>query len=218
MTVNQQILALGLEPLEDGTPCDPPDVFAKADGFSISVAASKVNEYIQVLIGAVNGTTRNFEGHDVTVDDVNAVLSDAGENGQTEGHIWITGNATAEVDCWADPEVAFWGPIDLTPTLEPDGTIKVKPDAGSFGADDPCCGDVDPAQIAEVVESDEQKVATMPMNFTSVGTLAMTLTEVDISKAGIVIHGTMAVVTTSAMNVGKTRKAAYWMMEPAGGG
>lgn len=217
MTVNQQVLALGLEPLEDGTPCDPPDVFAKADGFSISVGAAKVQEYIDALKAAINGTTREFEGHDVTVDNVDAVLSDAGENSQADGHIWISGNATAEVDCWADPEVEFWGPIDLDPSLDSDGTIKVKPHAGSFDADDPCCGDVDPAQIASVIEAEEQRVATMPTSFTKVGQLLLTLTEVDISRAGIVIHGTMDVVTLRAMNVGKTRRAAYWAMEPAGG-
>jgi hypothetical protein len=216
MTVNQQVLALGLEPLGDGTPCDPPDVFAKADGFSISVAASKVQGYIDALKAAINGTTREFEGHDVTVDNVDAALADPGEHSQSDGHIWITGKATAEVDCWEDPEVEFWGPIDLVPSLDPDGTIKVRPDAGSFGADDPCCGDVDPAQIASVIEAEEQRVATMPTNFTKVGQLVMTLTEVDISRAGIVIHGTMDVLTVRAMNVGKTRRAAYWAMEPAG--
>ena len=126
--------------------------------------------------------------------------------------------ATAEVDCWEDPEVDFDGSVTLVPSLESDGTIKVTADAGVFTADDPCCGDVDPADIAAVVEGDSRSVGNLPTDFSGVGQLALTVDSCDISTAGIVIHGGMTVLTTSQLSAGMTKRRSFWHLEPAGGG
>jgi hypothetical protein len=219
LTLGQKILALQIGKITDGRPCDTPDEFAKTTGFSISAAASEVETQISALITANNGTTREMQGYPVTVDQLTAKLSDPGENGQAEGHIWITGRATAEVDCWADAEVNFWGPVTLKPRMDPDGTLFVSADAGGFGADDPCCADVDPADIAAEIEGDERQIAKLPPTFTDVGTLKLTANECVIFKAGIIIHGGLELLTNQALAAsGVEKKAAHWLNERAGGG
>ena len=209
-TVAQQVLALQLEPLADGTPCDTPDVFARASGFSIAVSAGRVNEELEGLESDNEGTVREMQGHNVTLSSLELTLA--------EGHIQVNGMATAEVDCWADPEVNFAGPVTLKPSLEPDGTIKVSADAGTFTADDPCCADVDPQDIADVIEGDSRAIGNLPTNFAGVGQLNLSVDACDIHLAGIVIHGGVTVTTTRQMHAGAKQRRAYWFTEPAGGG
>ena len=217
-TLAQKILALQIEPRNDGTACDDPDEFARTTGFSISAAAVVVDASIQKLITANNGTTREMQGYPVTISDLTAALSDPGENSQSSGHIWITGLATAEVDCWEDAEVNFWGAVFLKPRMDADGTLFVSADAGGFGADDPCCADVDPDDIAAEIEGDEERIAKLPPKFTNIGDLKMTADECVISKAGIIIHGSLELATNQALNASALEKTLYWFNEPAGGG
>ena len=212
------MLALQLEPLGDGTPCDVPDVFARATGFSVAVAAVRVNEELEALENDNEGSVREMQGHDVTLSRLELSLADAGDHGQAAGHVWVDGMATASVDCWADPDVDFEGPVTLVPSLDPDGTIKVTADAGTFTADDPCCADVDPQDIADVIEGDSRPIGNLPTNFSGVGQLALTVDACDISTAGIVIHGGLTVVTNSQLHAGAKQRRAYWFTEPAGGG
>jgi len=217
-TVAQQVLALQIEPLGDTTPCDTPDVFARTTGFSIAVAAVKVRQVLDGLESDNEGSVREMQGHDVTLSRLDLSLADPGEHGQPGGHVWVDGTATASVDCWADPEVDFSGPVTLVPALDPDGTITVTADAGTFTADDPCCADVDPQDIADVIEGDSRAVGRMPTDFSGVGQLTLTVDACDISRAGIVIHGGLAVVTNRQLHAGAARRRAYWFTEPAAGG
>ena len=78
--------------------------------------------------------------------------------------------------------------------------------------------DVDPQDIADVIEGDSRPVGNLPTNFSGVGQLTLTVDACDISTAGIVIHGGLAVVTNSQLHAGAKQRRAYWFTEPAGGG
>jgi hypothetical protein len=220
-TLAQQVLALQLEPLGDATPCDAPDVFATNTGFSLAVAAVEVNPKLESITSANNGLHEDAggSGYDVTVSNLAGVLSDPGEHGQADGHVWITGDAEVHVDCWADPDIEFWGPVFLSPHEDIDEQLFFTADVGNFGADDPCCADVDPGQIAALVQGQESERIPMPKDFSGVGELDLTFTEADIFAAGIVVHGGLTVVTAHALHASSLRRAlAFWIGEQAGGG
>jgi len=216
-TLAGQALALQLEPLGDGTLCDAPDMFAQADGFSIAIAAVKVNEMMQVLLDNSEGD-RTVQGYDMTVNDLTGVLENASDHGQSEGHVWIQGNVDVEVDCWFDPNIEFEGPIFLDPSMDGDGNLLFTARAGGFTADDPCCADVDPADIADLISGEQSTPVKMPTNFTNVGELTLGVTNAVISSAGIVVHGTLVVVTSSELHASAVRKTLIWFNEMAGGG
>ncbi|HEY3381250.1 MAG TPA: hypothetical protein VGK32_05740 [Vicinamibacterales bacterium] len=215
-TVSQQVLALQIEPV--GGACDTPDVFTGTSGFAVSVNRDKVNATIQPVIAAENGRTRNIQGHDVEVHDLTADLSDPGEHGQAVGHVWIAGQATVHIQCWPDAHINFSGPLTLTPEMQPDGGIKFHAHAGGFTADDPKCASVDPGQIAALIEADDYPPITgLPSNFTGVGRITITVNATDIFRAGIVIKGDLAVITTHTLQASDIQHSTYWDNEPAGG-
>ena len=216
-TVAQQALALQLEPLSDGTPCDAPDVFSQADGFSIAISAVEVNAILQPIL-AGNLGDRHAAGYDMTVNHLNGTLSNADEHGQTAGHIWIQGDTDVHVDCWPDPNVAFEGPVFLSPSMDVDGKLVFTAHAGGFTADDPCCGDVNPADIAALIEGDQSTPVKMPTDFANIWHATLGVTDAVISSAGVVVHGTLTVVTSSALHASAIRKTLYWFNEMAGGG
>jgi hypothetical protein len=213
-TLAGQALALQLEPL--GIPCDAPDMFAQSDGFSIAIAAVKVNEMMQVILDNNEGD-RTVQGYDMTVNDLTGVLENASDHGQSEGHVWIQGNVDVEVDCWFDPNIDFEGPIFLDPSMDGDGNLLFTARAGGFTADDPCCADVDPADIADLIEGEQSTPVKMPTNFANVGELTLGVTSAVISSAGIVVHGTLVVVTSSELHASAVRKTLIWFNEMAGG-
>jgi hypothetical protein len=214
-TVNQQVLALQLVPLTDGTPCDVPDVFAKDTGFSVAIAAVEVQPMLD-SITAANIGDHHIQGYDVTVTDLVGTLSDPGEHGQPNGHIWIDGTTEVHVDCWPDPEVDFWGPIFLDPELV-DGQLIFTANAGEFGGDDPCCGDVDPAQLADLITGTQSTPVRFPQNFSGVGEYNLTVDSADIFKSGVVIHGSLAVITNHALHAAALLRTLYWFNDRLGG-
>lgn len=217
VNVAQQALGLQIEPRGDGTPCDAPDHFARADGFSVAIAKVEVDRLMQPIL--VNNTgNKNLQGYDMTVNHLNGTLSDPNTHSQPKGHIWVNGDVDVHVDCWADPNVVFEGPVFLTPTTNVNGELIFEADAGGFTADDPCCGDVDPADIETLIEGEQSTPVKLPTDFTNIGRVTMTATEAEIFAAGIVVHGTLAVTTNSQASAAKKRKMAYWFSEMAGGG
>jgi hypothetical protein len=217
-TVAQAVLALQLEPRNDGTVCDTPDVFAGTTGFAIAVADVEVNRMLEPIVEGAKGD-RTVEGYDMTVHDLTATLSDPGTHGEARGHIWIEGGTEVHVDCWFDPDIDFWGPVFLVPEMDADGRIVFRADAGGFGADDPCCADVDPAQIAALIEGEQSAPVLLPRNFSGVGELSLGVTGAEIFAAGVVVQGTLDVLTTHALKAsGVGRKMRFWASEPAAGG
>lgn len=215
-TVNQQALALQLEPVGDGTPCDTPDVFTQSTGFAIAISAKESNVLIQPITQANLGD-RNVDGHDITMNNLNATLSDPGEHGQTKGHLWISGDFDVHVDCWPDPNITFSGPVFLTPQMNPDGTVIFTAQAGNFSSSDACCANMDPAKIAELIQGKQSTPIVLPTDFSGVGKLALSVTTADIFAAGIVINGTFTITTNSILNMDAIRKTLVWYMDTAGG-
>ncbi len=215
-TLGGQLLALQLE--QQPVPCDTADAFADASQFAVSVDKEKCDSIIQPVIAAENGRHRNIRGHDVEVHDITADLSDPGEHGVANGHIWIAGQATIHIDCWPDSHISFSGPITLTPDKQPDGSYRFTPVAGQFSADDPCCASTDPNEIAQLIQGDDYPpFGGLPAHFAGVGDIDIELTSVDIFKAGIVLRGTLAVITTHSLNASAIQHNTYWASEPAGG-
>jgi len=220
-TVNSQVLALQVEARNDGTLCDTPDVVTGAADFSIAVAAIEVQPKLQTITQSQLGMHDNFagSGHDVDVKTLDGTLSDPGEHGQADGHVWITGSADVSVDCWPDPTIHFSGPVFLDPHTDPDGKLFLTARAGNFDADKPCCGNVDPDTIKNLVAGQESDRFAIPSGFSGVGELTLTFTAARIFAAGLVVDGTLAVLTTHALNAAGVRSSAdWWFGEQAGGG
>jgi hypothetical protein len=220
-TVNSQVLALQVEARNDGTLCDTPDVVTGAADFSIAVAAIEVQPKLQTITQGQLGMHDNFagSGHDVDVKTLDGTLSDPGEHGQADGHVWITGSADVSVDCWPDPTIHFSGPVFLDPHTDPDGKLFLTARAGNFDADKPCCGNVDPDTIKNLVAGQESDRFAIPSGFSGVGELTLTFTAARIFAAGLVVDGTLAVLTTHALDAAGVRSSAdWWFGEQAGGG
>lgn len=217
-TVATQVLALQLE--QQARPCDTPDVFFNGSGFAVSVDLDKCNSIIQPVVAAENGTNQNIQGHNVTLNDITAALANPGDNGVADGHIWLTGEVTVHIDCWPDAHINFSGPITLTPDVDTNGNIKFQAHAGTFQADDPCCGSVDPNAISSFIESQQNypPISGLPSNFAGVGQINITLTNVDIFASGMVIRGDLGVTTTHSLHSGFIKHDAFWFNEPPGGG
>jgi hypothetical protein len=216
-TLGGQLLALEVE--QQPVPCDTVDAFADGSPFAVAVDAEKCNSIVQPVIDAENGKHRNIRGHDVEVHDISATLSDPGEHGVTTGHLWLAGQATIHIDCWPDSHISFSGPITLSPDKQTDGTYRFKPIAGQFAADDPCCASTDPNEIAQLIQGDDYPpFGGLPKDFAGVGEFDIELASVDIFKAGLVLRGTLAVITTHSLRAGVIQHETYWANEPAGGG
>lgn len=219
-TIGSTALALQLEPLDDGTPCDAVDDFVRPDGFSMAIAAIAVRPLLDDVVSQNEGLTRSIQGHDVTVVGISAELADPGAHGQDRGHLWIEGNADVAIDCWPDAGVEFWGPVFLTPVNELDGAVSFDADTGEFGAeDDTSCEDVNPDDIAALIDDQSFRYQRLPTEFGGVGTLQLTVDQVEIFAAGMRLFGGLAITTLSTLGAGsKRRKRAFWGHEAAAGG
>ncbi len=205
-----------LEPLSDGTLCDIPDVFTQPTGFAIAISAGEAN----ALIGPITTSNlgdRTVDGHDITMNHLNATLSDPGTHSQTKGHIWIDGDFDVHVDCWPDPNITFSGPIFLTPEMNSDGTVVFTAEAGNFDSSDACCANLDPAKIASLIQGKQSTPIALPTDFSGVGTLNLAVTSADIFAAGIVVNGTFAITTNSLLNMEASRYTLPWYLDSAGG-
>jgi len=207
------VLALCFEPSADGTPCDPPDHFAQANGFALAVSATRVMELVQPVLDGGEGD-REVEGYDVTVNHIGGSLADIGEHSQTRGHLWIDGDADVHVDCWPDPNVAFWGPIFLRPITQPDHQLVFEAETGGFGADDPCCADVDPSELESLVAGRRSSPFRLPSRFSEVADLTLTATEAELSRAGMVVFGTLEITSAQAAAAAGHGRPAWWSHDP----
>jgi hypothetical protein len=79
---------------------------------------------------------------DATLQKVCIAPSDPDTHDESEGHLWVTGEAEVHIDCWPDPDVSFSGPIFLrAERIEEDGQcgLEVQAVAGDFDVDQSCC-------------------------------------------------------------------------------
>lgn len=133
-----------------GTAADDtaPDNFRGADQLALALSRAKLDETIQEAM-ATEFPGVNNGGSPVSTDEGNATLktlavtpSDPGANGQSEGHLWVSGEAEVHIRCWPDPDVGFSGPIFLrleTTETDTECTALFDPVMGEFDAGQSCC-------------------------------------------------------------------------------
>ena len=133
-----------------GTAADDvaPDDFRGADLLALALSRAVLDASIAE---AIESEFENLDngGHFISTPEGDATLlslsvtpSDAGEHGETEGHLWISGEAEVHIDCWPDPDVSFDGPIFLRLiVVETETTCSAtfKAEMGEFDAGQSCC-------------------------------------------------------------------------------
>ena len=143
------VLAI-LMTLRTGTEGDAvaPDNFLGADELALAVGRAKLDETIHTAIdsafpGIETGDSDLHTAHgDATLHSLTVTPSNAGDHGQSEGHLWAAGTATVHIPCWPDPDVTFDGPIFLRMDVtETDTTCEatIRPEMGHFDAGESCC-------------------------------------------------------------------------------
>lgn len=134
----------------DGSNDVAPDNFLGSNQLALAVGRAKVDELIGEAIEAQfpnvrHGGTDPIETPEGkgTLKKLNVEPSDPGTHDESVGHLWVTGEAEVEIDCWPDPDVSFSGPIfvDAIAKDNPDGTcsIDLKARAGEFDVGQSCC-------------------------------------------------------------------------------
>jgi hypothetical protein len=125
-----------------------PDDFTGGHQVALAVGRAKLDEMIQDAMntqfpGVNNGgaDVHTKEG-DATLYTLTVTPSDAGEHGQSAGHLWAEGTAEVHIDCWPDPHVSFHGAIHLNVQItetDTECTMQVKPTVSDFDASESCC-------------------------------------------------------------------------------
>lgn len=126
-----------------------PDAFLGTHQVALAVGRAALDEMIQRAMNEQFPGVNTEGGSEVSTDEGTATLytlsvtpSDAGEHGQSEGHLWASGYAEVHIDCWPDPDVTFDGPIFLRAVLtetDESCSMEVKPEMGEFDAGQSCC-------------------------------------------------------------------------------
>ncbi len=134
----------------NGTAADDnaPDNFLGANELAIAVGLAKTNSIIDAAIEAEfpdlddGGEHISTDEGDATLESLNVSLSGPSSHGESEGHLWVTGDAEVHIDCWPDPDVSFEGPIFIDSVrTEEDGEcgLELQARAGDFDFDQSCC-------------------------------------------------------------------------------
>lgn len=216
-TVAGSALALQIES-EPGAPCVGPDDYVGASAVALAMGAPEVQRRLDAGADDIAGTSTHVGGYDVTINRPAVSLADAGENGQTEGHIWVSGTAVVHVGgCVGDVDADYWGPLFLTPVNNPDGTISFDVRAGTFGGDTDAKDkkdDFDPAVFETFIAGWDFSFPTLPGTFEGVGTIALNITVATISRAGIVLTGGVTIQRLNAlMSLSVLPTSLFWAFE-----
>ena len=131
-----------------------PDNFLGTNQVALAVGIDKVYDYItkgvKETFPGLDGSNGSYSGSsDINTKDGSATLknltvnpSDAGQNGQSVGHLWVTGSAEVHIDCWPDPTANFDGPIYISASRVDDENgcgLDIVTSAGDFDIDQSCC-------------------------------------------------------------------------------
>lgn len=211
-----------------GTAADDvaPDNFLGSNQLALATSRAVLDEAIDEAIadefpGVASGgtdTVHTDEG-DATLESLNVTPSDPGSHGESEGHLWITGEAEVHIDCWPDPDVSFEGPvfIDAIPT-EVDGVcgLDLQGRAGDFDFDESCCDvfvdllipivgwimlgviehtiDQVGGELArDITDQQAESIEPIPPVINGIAEVSACLTDVFISSEGLVFPGTMTI-------------------------
>jgi len=133
-----------------GTEADDvaPDDFRGADLLALALSRTVLDENIAQAIadefpGLASGGHRiETDEGDATLESLTVTPSDPGTHDESEGHLWVSGEAEVHIDCWPDPDVSFDGPIflrlDVTET-ETECSAVFEAEMGDFDAGQSCC-------------------------------------------------------------------------------
>ncbi|MCC7208697.1 MAG: hypothetical protein IT323_15425 [Anaerolineae bacterium] len=132
-----------------GTAADDhaPDNFLGANDLAVAVGRAKVDEIINTAINEQfpnlhnGGELIERDGNSATLHELSVTPSDPGAHDESEGHLWVEGEAEVHIDCWPDPDVSFDGPIFIDATrTETDGQcgLELTPRLGDFDVGQSC--------------------------------------------------------------------------------
>jgi hypothetical protein len=142
------VLAILMNRRDSSVPDSPPDNFLGSNQVALAMGVARFDEFITDAIAKQfpnlaggNQDVSTSQG-DATLHSLTVTPSDPGSNGQTQGHLWVTGTATVHIKCWPDPDVSFDGPIFLVATPTETATtcsLAITAQAGHFNFDESCC-------------------------------------------------------------------------------
>ncbi len=210
-----------------GTAADdaPPDNFLGSDQVALAVSANKVIEQSEQVIAAkfpgVNngGAPIHTSSGDGTLNSISIVPEDDGAHGQSPGHLWVSGSATADIPCWFNVDVDFDGPVFVSATEQqtPQGcTLAIVPTAGQFDIHESCCAtlidilipvvgwimlvvvnstvsDIGGELVNQVAQQEAQAIQPIPPTIIGIAEVTACLTGLVISSQGFVFPGTISV-------------------------
>jgi len=210
-----------------GTAADdtPPDNFLGSDQVALAVSANKVieqsNAVIQQKFPGVNngGAPINTSAGHGTLHTISIVPEDDGAHGQSPGHLWVSGSATADIPCWFNVDVDFDGPVFVTATEDDTAqgcSLKLVPVAGQFDIHESCCAtlldllipvvgwimlvvvnstvsDIGGQLVQQVASQEAQAIQPLPPTIIGIAQVTACLTGLVISSQGFVFPGTISV-------------------------
>ncbi|WP_299964312.1 hypothetical protein [uncultured Roseobacter sp.] len=133
-----------------GTEADDtiPDDFRDSEDLALALSRTVLDETIAQAIAdefpglSDSGERIETDEGDATLQSLSVTPSDPGTHDESEGHLWINGEAEVHIDCWPDPDISFDGPIFLRlETVETDTECSAtfKAEMGDFDAGQSCC-------------------------------------------------------------------------------
>jgi hypothetical protein len=149
LLVGAGVLAILLNRRDDTVPDHAPDDFLGSREVALAVGRERVDEFINEAIDKQFPdfrSTGSYEVHtsegDATLHQLSVAPSDPGSHGESEGHLWVAGEAEVHIDCWPDPDVSFDGPIFVhghRQDTDKGCGLVVAAQAGEFDIDESCC-------------------------------------------------------------------------------
>jgi hypothetical protein len=221
-TVEASVLALQIEG-EANVPCDGPDNFAEGVGVASAISNIETQRRLDAAADEVpNLDPPQIEGYDVTLHRPNISLEDPGEHDVAEGHFWVEGTAVVHVGgCVGDVDADYWGPLFLSVSTAPDGTVTFDVNAGEFGGDAEGKDkkeDWDPNAVKSYIEQLDWAFPTLPSKFEGIGEVTLNFDTAAIDRRGVVISGSVSVLLLNqAMLSSVLPRSAFWAMEGAHG-
>ncbi len=125
-----------------------PDDFRGSDMLALALSRAVLDENIAQAIAeefpglSSGGHFLSTDEGDATLLSLNVTPSDPGTHDESEGHLWVSGEAEVHIDCWPDPDVNFDGPIFLeleTEETDTECSAVFKARMGEFDAGQSCC-------------------------------------------------------------------------------
>ncbi len=231
LLVSEGVLAILMNRRDSSVADFAPDNFLGGRELALAVGRARVMEVIQGVIDEQfpdlksGGQEIHTDQGDATLKKLTADLSDPGEHGESQGHVWMSGEAEVHIDCWPDPDVSFEGPIFIDTTLERTGEaciLTAKGRAGEFDLDQSCCDvlldllipivgwivlaitestidAVGGAVIKDIAAGQSKVLAPIPPVVNGVAQVSACLTGLEVRRDGFIFPGEISLrrITTS---------------------